>query len=570
MAQTGLIAVIGANADPMKKELTAVEKMAERAGKSLRQNIGSTATGHGARGGVIGEMFVLMREIGRGNWARVPGSITILAQRMGFLKLIMKETAAQEILLADAHVKQAAALEKTAKASATRAVNAASLWKRQLEKVEAMDVAAQVGLGKGMTGGPGQLERAWERHKLTQLNNVKIAQESVAASTKKAADAALLQAAASAKSAAALKDAGMASKMAIGPIGWLAIGVIALGTALYFTWKHIKTTTEQARTLRDMLDVLNVKFTTQAEIMKSSAEAAQANVDWLNKLGEAQEGLADKTEDAMKAQKEQYKFQRELAEMKGASKKQLAQMDIEEAQKELDIAERGKLEASRKLEQDKLDEQKAFSDANDDHRSGRIRTLTEKSAGMGAVLDDIQKQMRDAGMIKVIDEVASRQSAVAGGGPVYKYRKANNDDAFTVKVNGVEMEMSFNEAKEAWDSQTAQLKALERKQKELSDILEQKKKLTEQDNAAVLKLKRESEELKSDLSLKQKYLPQLAVGGKMEHGHVNALQQIGGYAAPAIDIQKGMLHELKSINAKMGNRNPQTTVSGRGVNFGGP
>ena len=53
---------------------------------------GGSMEGHGGRGGVIGESVMLMREMGRGNFARVPGSMTILAQRMGALKYLMKDT----------------------------------------------------------------------------------------------------------------------------------------------------------------------------------------------------------------------------------------------------------------------------------------------------------------------------------------------------------------------------------------------------------------------------------------------------------------------------------------------
>ena len=69
-------------------------------------------SGHGGRGGVIGESVVLLREMGRGNYARVPGSLTILIQRMGMLKLFVKDNAL-------AAMEHTAAMEKQRPRSST-------------------------------------------------------------------------------------------------------------------------------------------------------------------------------------------------------------------------------------------------------------------------------------------------------------------------------------------------------------------------------------------------------------------------------------------------------------------
>ena len=65
-----LLAVIGANADPMRRELKAVEAMSATAGNRIRVNL---EAGGAMRSGSIREIAVLMREISRGNWTRVPG-----------------------------------------------------------------------------------------------------------------------------------------------------------------------------------------------------------------------------------------------------------------------------------------------------------------------------------------------------------------------------------------------------------------------------------------------------------------------------------------------------------------
>src|SRR5579872_7239684 len=68
--------LISGNADPLQKEFNRVNGMANRFGRETEQ-AGKVSSGS------MRELLVVLREIGRGNWTRVPGSITILMQRMG-------------------------------------------------------------------------------------------------------------------------------------------------------------------------------------------------------------------------------------------------------------------------------------------------------------------------------------------------------------------------------------------------------------------------------------------------------------------------------------------------------
>jgi hypothetical protein len=77
-----LIAVISGNADPLKKELAAVGRMAGETGRTLQH-------GFGGLSGVMRESLVLIREISRGNWTRVPGSLSILLGQLGLLRYIL-------------------------------------------------------------------------------------------------------------------------------------------------------------------------------------------------------------------------------------------------------------------------------------------------------------------------------------------------------------------------------------------------------------------------------------------------------------------------------------------------
>lgn len=82
-----LNAIFGADATPFKKELQSAERIAQSSGKKIEQSL----SGAGANWRTIGrEIMVIFREIGRGNWARIPGSFTIIIQALNLsLKSIL-------------------------------------------------------------------------------------------------------------------------------------------------------------------------------------------------------------------------------------------------------------------------------------------------------------------------------------------------------------------------------------------------------------------------------------------------------------------------------------------------
>jgi hypothetical protein len=117
-----LMAVISADANPMRRELAAVQRMARQAGADIQSGLGG---GGRANTGAIAETVVLLRELMRGNFSRVPGSLTLLAQRLGLLKFMIRDTEAASRLLADAWQAQSekaglAALMATRKAAASQ------------------------------------------------------------------------------------------------------------------------------------------------------------------------------------------------------------------------------------------------------------------------------------------------------------------------------------------------------------------------------------------------------------------------------------------------------------------
>lgn len=91
-----LIATVGADVSPFRRELREAENIAQTTGGNIERNLESGAGGlkNLASSGVLREFLVLMREISRGNWSRVPGSLSILVQRLDLLKYLLTPLAA--------------------------------------------------------------------------------------------------------------------------------------------------------------------------------------------------------------------------------------------------------------------------------------------------------------------------------------------------------------------------------------------------------------------------------------------------------------------------------------------
>ena len=117
--------------------LNQMETMAKQAGGRISGALSGTTAGYstaagsmiggGGRGGIIGETVVLFRELGRGNYSRIPGSVTILAQRMGVLKYMVKDTTLESEKYAIALSHQAEKAEAVATIAQHQAAQAKNL-----------------------------------------------------------------------------------------------------------------------------------------------------------------------------------------------------------------------------------------------------------------------------------------------------------------------------------------------------------------------------------------------------------------------------------------------------------
>lgn len=506
--------------------------MANHSGRVL-QNMGG---GH-AGAGPLRETLVLMRELSRGNWTRVPGSLSILLGQLGILKLLFKDNAGEAKALA-------AALEQKAAKSTAAALAAKDLAESSVKAAASQALTSEATL------------------------YAVAADKEKAASAARVAQADIAKAAAARESAAAMEAEGTASKFALTPIGLVAVALIAVGTAAYFLIRHLRKVTEEERKLAEISDFTARKLSDQADAMREAADEAQSYSDWLKKLADDETGLKSAIDEQLESMRERAAFQRQLAQANGATPQQLAQMEIAATQSQLDAVVLAKLKAGRKLEQDLSEAKAAESALESNSTSAQQKSLSEKSAQWKKVVDALEEKVKNEMVIG--DIIGTGFEGVPLYGP---NRKATASDKFS--VNGLPA-MSLNEALAKYKGVTAEEDRLKQIQEQLAEKLVEKKKLTEADNKEIRRLQQEEKTITEHLKNQNEFLPQLAnargAGGHSLHGHVSELQSVGAYTRGAVDIARQTLKHVASMDHKMSSGGHGMTGGGIGrvgrVNYG--
>ncbi len=293
------------------------------------------AGGHGRASmtGIIRESLTIVREIAAGRGAgRIAGSVTLLAQYMGLLGKVVKSTAQEQLMAADA----ASTLSQAMSAQALAAKGTAAF---------------------------------------TELETAALAQEEVAVQAVTRAQIAL-----------------QTAKVSINPLGWVLISGVIIAGILFAIGMHMHTLAMRAKNLADLLDPLKKKFSEMADAMRDNAKEHQEYLDWLKKVGQEHETLPEKIDKVIRKMREQAQAEMELARLKGRSRVELERMEEAQLKAELMIVTRGKLQAQRESEdaQMKADESEkslqAFNPA--------ISKMAEHAAkNAGEILDAIQEKM---------------------------------------------------------------------------------------------------------------------------------------------------------------------------------
>jgi hypothetical protein len=390
--------VVIANSSQYKAEMAKV--------KAIAQGIGNGGGGgHEGHGGIVGlssgggqagmirEFLVVLREAGRGNWARIPGSISLLAQYMGVFSKILKVTHSDL-------AQHALDLEKEAQAMANAAL--AEAVRNGTSRLQQEAALAMTAAEKARADGT--------------------------------ADATALTIIAKQKEAAAYAEAaaieGKATTTALGPIGWLIAAVVALGVAIYFTFNHFKHLATQQDNLAEALGGVNHHFEDQTKRMNDMADAARKLAVQIANVHKHEKTLAEISDEAIESLRRNSKAKEELA--KANHQVQLHEIDLAEKMHRISAQEATRQRAAveiqtiheehaiktKLLEDERKQRESDYNEAvkKDKNATNEYRAKAKKSTEAGAHGDASIKTLAD---LKRQEELLSKQADLI--------QKAEND-----------------------------------------------------------------------------------------------------------------------------------------------
>jgi hypothetical protein len=503
-----LWAIISANADPMKRELAAVQRMANQTGLNIRQGLEG---GGNVRSGAIRETLVLLREISRGNWNRVPGSFAILLDRLGLLSKLTGNQANAARILADAWELQAqkaglAAIAATRKAGASLAAFEA----------EEMDAEAAM--------------------------QVAIADEEAAAAAIQHAKATQAKAMASMEAAAASEVEGAAGAGALGLIGSaLAVIAIAALTAYESIWglKNV---------LKQGLDLPGLKDDYIPKLLRHTSDAANAQqkiTDAVRKTVEEYGSAEARAKRVSDVTKEHYDHLRKIAELeRNPAAKEAKILAINQQERAAELGNLNNEKVSLELEaRNKLAEAmrvKPTTTAAEDERN--LKDLQSNALAAEMHLD------KGGGKWDAI----KKEAAIQYGGW-----------AFGTGIGEDERRAAVKSAEDMTDEEAQRRIQQYHDRQDIVEENKRKRKLQEDAESGAAKAsakaadigmsipdlqKKFAQQNKDEAELAQAQLANERM--KVEHGKVNSLQQIGGLPVfGMLDVQRASLHELKGIHA---------------------
>jgi hypothetical protein len=372
----------------------------------------ASAFGHGGGpgGGISGimrETLVIFRELGRGNLTRVPGSVTLLAQYMGILGKLVKSTAQESIIAAAAENKLAGSMAAAALAAEEKATATAAA-----ARIEVVDVEAS-----------NALAAASEREAVA-LRMAAIAQAEKARA---------------AQTAAEIATAG--ARVSIGPLGYLTAGLIAVGAAAFFTWRHFHNLAIQTKNLMDLMNPFKKSYQDEAEALKEQNNARQEFQDWLQKELDTRLKITETIDRHLKLMQDEYDAQRKIAELRGATAIQLEKMDENQMRRQLEYL-RTMLQVA------KADRDAAFARAAEASQGFNPNPMNDQ----GVTLKGAQEMAKNAGEIADSVIAASQRNQIIEKLQYYKLVHGNvpflpneNESTNPFGLSGTQMRTGFED-----------------------------------------------------------------------------------------------------------------------------
>jgi hypothetical protein len=560
-----LQAIIGGTSAPLRNELQLLQREAARTGPAI--SAGIEGGGHGGvKAGAIRETLVLMREISRGNWTRVPGSFTLLLDRLGLLNKLFGNTAAAANVLTQALGNQAKAAGIAA-VEAERMVNSAKdAAKALITKAEASKAAAiadsilkdqtyaaatAVGLeGQGFQVATNAAREKAAASRAAFLADLEAADAAVVyaqACTAEAEAAALAAKEIRAKAVASAEAAGAegaAAGASLGMIGVALAAVVVAGLAVYETFWGMRKALEGFKLPDSTFDYVAKGARSADQLVNAQrkvTDEVRETVEAYHNAEAAARRVSEATEEHFRHQEKMNSLikdpaLRAAAELSTQREKQNMELGNKVAEKQnLEVESRNKLAAAGKLFKTVMSE---------DEEKAHAKILRERAEAAEKFLKDEDANKGHAG----------KAAAVLFGGAPWKM----GDRLGAVNAS---ITRGQAEAQAAVDAE----KAFKDQEAERKRIRDEAKKLVNQagaDSARAASIGEAIPDLqkKNAQAIKDREEESRAeianAPNKMVHGHVSELQKVGAYTTGAVDIahrQLSVLHKIEKNTGHLGN-----------------
>src|ERR1035437_3231990 len=308
---SALTAIFGEDATQAINEterlVSAIDSVAKGGVKSrLFGGHGMEQTGPGGgMSGIIRESGVLIREASRGNWNRMLGSLSLMAQYTGLMSKVIKSSAAESV----AH---AAALNKESIAAANAAV---------AEKIRTGVSEKQIALQKAKI----VMENAWREQCF--LTSAASAEQAVIQSSEGELEVAINRArivSSEAYAAQKILEAEVATEaaeveavaatMSLGPIAWTVAAIVALGAAIYGLFKYYSVLADRQEAVFEGMWGGWTQAQKQTEMFDKQADAARKLATELDLVGKKQLSLAEISDKAVEAITDKSKAEQDMAD----------------------------------------------------------------------------------------------------------------------------------------------------------------------------------------------------------------------------------------------------------------
>lgn len=551
IAQMGSIeAVQRADAAATAKRIADIEILRLAA---IKGGVQSSVFGHGLSGagggggvsGVIRESFVLIREALRGNWSRMVGSLTLMAQYTGTLGKVLKSSAAEAIAFAKAQNLEYASTARAAVAAEAKAV--ATMQAAEAATFDSVALNAEA--------------EAAEADALA-LRTAALAQQAKAAA---AVEAAEMQAA--------------AATLSLGPIGWAIAATLALVVGIIAWYKIAKTVRDENNRLSLELGFTNSTVLDQARAFREARKEAENYAKAVREAHDASRTLTEQSELDVTAINDKYDSTKTLNSAQDEQKK--SEIDLQQQQghltKEQAINAKAQIDADALTrnsteEGNRLAEISASKKAAAATAQSQLDTATKKSNEVEARSNNAKDKARMASLQEVVNKGVQspwynkyQLGTLTGGTTSYDADVAAYESA-KAELEGLQR-LQGNRDEKAQAAQADMTKAGEQNrqlQKEAGEAA-QKNADFQKNNPAVLKAKEATLEAQKQKELAEQE-NKLRGGGFGLTGQ----QKVGAYAATPSDWSS-VVFNIKGIHENTkGFRNPSAgPVHSAPASFGG-